>query len=63
MLYLQVDGLRKVFEIFKSDSVDPGVKKSAVDQLAIILQGWLKKNSMVFGFYFMKMKYKYNLHV
>ncbi|XP_052063673.1 rotatin-like [Mytilus californianus] len=34
----QVDGLRKVYEIFKSDSVDPGVKKSAVDQLAIILQ-------------------------
>lgn len=33
----QVDGLRKVYEIFKSDSVDPGVKKSAVDQLAIIL--------------------------
>jgi len=36
---LQVDGLRKVYEIFTSLSVDPGVKKSAVDQLAIILQG------------------------
>ncbi|WAR12086.1 RTTN-like protein, partial [Mya arenaria] len=35
---LQVDGLRKVYEIFTSLSVDPGVKKSAVDQLAIILQ-------------------------
>ncbi|XP_060587035.1 rotatin-like, partial [Ruditapes philippinarum] len=34
----QVDGLRKVYEIFTSLSVDPGVKKSAVDQLAIILQ-------------------------
>jgi hypothetical protein len=30
-----------VYEIFKSDSVDPGVKKSAVDQLAIILHGKL----------------------
>lgn len=36
---LQVDGLRKVYEIFTSLSVDPGVKKSAIDQLAIILQG------------------------
>ncbi|KAL4234763.1 hypothetical protein ACF0H5_006405 [Mactra antiquata] len=34
----QVDGLRKVYEIFTSLSVDPSVKKSAVDQLAIILQ-------------------------
>ncbi|KAJ8303020.1 hypothetical protein KUTeg_019416 [Tegillarca granosa] len=34
----QIDGLRKVFEIFTSTSVDPSVKKSAVDQLAIILQ-------------------------
>ncbi|XP_060080267.1 rotatin-like [Ylistrum balloti] len=34
----QIDGLRKVNEIFKSMSVDPGVKKSAADQLAIILQ-------------------------
>ena len=37
--FLQVDGLRKVYEIFTSLSVDPGVKKSAIDQLAIILQG------------------------
>ena len=36
---LQVDGLRKVYEIFTSLTVDPGVKKSAIDQLAIILQG------------------------
>ncbi|XP_056009232.1 rotatin-like isoform X2 [Ostrea edulis] len=34
----QIDGLRKVYEIFNSSSVDPSVKKSAVDQLAIILQ-------------------------
>ena len=34
----QTDGLRKVYDIFKSSSVDAGVKKSAVDQLAIILQ-------------------------
>ncbi|XP_052815215.1 rotatin-like isoform X2 [Mya arenaria] len=34
----QVDVLRKVYEIFTSLSVDPGVKKSAVDQFAIILQ-------------------------
>lgn len=30
--------MRKVYEIFSSSSVDPSVKKSAVDQLAIILQ-------------------------
>ncbi|WAR12076.1 hypothetical protein MAR_026256 [Mya arenaria] len=35
----KVDGLRKVYEIFTSLSVDPGMKKSAVDQLAIIHQG------------------------
>ncbi|XP_069111957.1 rotatin-like isoform X2 [Argopecten irradians] len=34
----QIDGLRKVNDIFKSTSVDPGVKRSAADQLAIILQ-------------------------
>ncbi|XP_062593037.1 rotatin-like isoform X3 [Saccostrea cucullata] len=34
----QIDGLRKVYEIFVSSSVDPSVRKSAVDQLAIILQ-------------------------
>ena len=34
----QIDGMRKVYEIFNSTSVDPSVKKSAVDQLAIILQ-------------------------
>lgn len=34
----QVDGLRKVFEIVTSLSVDPAIKKSAIDQLAIILQ-------------------------
>ncbi|KAK3086250.1 hypothetical protein FSP39_015771, partial [Pinctada imbricata] len=34
----QTDGLRKVYDIFKSSSVDIGVKKSAVDQLAIILE-------------------------
>ncbi|WAR12026.1 hypothetical protein MAR_026206 [Mya arenaria] len=33
-----VDGLRKVYEILTSLSVDPGVKKSAVDKLTIILQ-------------------------
>ncbi|WAR12048.1 hypothetical protein MAR_026228, partial [Mya arenaria] len=35
---IRVDVLRKVYEIFTSLSVDPGVKKSAVDQFAIILQ-------------------------
>ncbi|WAR12025.1 RTTN-like protein, partial [Mya arenaria] len=34
----QVDGLWKVYAIFTSLSVDPGMKKSAVDQLAIIYQ-------------------------
>ncbi|XP_052274853.1 rotatin-like isoform X2 [Dreissena polymorpha] len=34
----QVDGLRKVYEIFTTLSADPSVKKSAADQLAIILQ-------------------------
>ncbi|WAR12036.1 hypothetical protein MAR_026216 [Mya arenaria] len=33
-----VDGLRKVYEILTSLSVVPGVKKSAVDKLTIILQ-------------------------
>ena len=36
---LQEDGLKQVYDIFTADPVDPGVKKSAADQLAIMLQG------------------------
>ena len=35
----QADGLRKVLEIFASDTVEAAVRKSAADQLAIMLQG------------------------
>ncbi|ESO98430.1 hypothetical protein LOTGIDRAFT_231452 [Lottia gigantea] len=34
----QVDSLKQVYNIFTSSPVDPGVKKSAADQLAIMLQ-------------------------
>ncbi|KAL5022092.1 hypothetical protein ScPMuIL_001247 [Solemya velum] len=34
----QVESLKKVYEIFSNVSVDPAVKKSAIDQLAIMLQ-------------------------
>ncbi|XP_070189691.1 rotatin-like isoform X1 [Littorina saxatilis] len=34
----QVDGLKQVYNIFTADPVDPGVKKSAADQMAIMLQ-------------------------
>ena len=35
----QPDGVKQVLDIFTTDDVDFGVKKSAADQLAIMLQG------------------------
>ena len=45
----QEEGLRKVYDIFASDVVEDDVKKAAVDQLGIMLQGKeLKKFSHPF---------------
>lgn len=38
-LFIQEQGMKQVYDIFTADPVDPEVKKSAVDQLAIMLQG------------------------
>ena len=36
---LQADGLRKVYEIFSSERVDDDVRRSAAEQLSVMLQG------------------------
>ena len=48
MIFLKVDGLVKVYNIYSSQETEPSLKKSAVEQIAIMLQGkdnwfdWLK---------------------
>ena len=38
-LLLQADGMRKVYEIFSSERVDDDVRRSAAEQLSVMLQG------------------------
>ena len=41
-LLTQMEGVTKVLEIFSSETVEASVRKSAADQLAIMLQGTLR---------------------
>ena len=48
-MLFQEEGLKKVYDIFTSGSLESGVRKSASEQLAIILSGMLgKKNNFMF---------------
>ncbi len=38
LIQLQEEGLKKVYDIFSSDKMDGSVRKSAADQLAIMMQ-------------------------
>ena len=39
LLSVQEEGVRKVYDIFVSNTLDVDVRKSAADQLAIMVQG------------------------
>ncbi|MEJ1279380.1 rotatin [Cricetulus griseus] len=45
-LVIKLETVEKVYEIFTSDDVDLVLRKSAAEQLAVILQEWLKSKAL-----------------